>query len=922
MDHRFTDGNDTIIATNDTGYELGDRVFAGDGDDHISLGSGVIYVSESGNDTIIGQIDSGLAFWFDHGPSDINLVSGVVRDAHGGIDNVSGVTGLHLSSFGAKVVGSHLNEIVFYSGGDSDINLGGGELDKLIMTQWTYDQYELRTENESLYLTGEGNNLILRGVEQIEFKDRIVNTAVLDSTLYSTFKSDVWSFIETEIAPAYNYAGELTESQLVTHYAGQELVLDLDGDGDLDFFASISKGYASGIDTRTHFVVLENQDGKLVYNQEMSELTPFISSSRRMEVLNLSGYGDVIVSVAHDTTAEGETRFDIPWRLGDIAIIGTQPLKDVTEQVIPLGQLPYVSQTGRNTAVNAHSLAIGDVNGDGLEDIVVGDYSGPFVLLQTSFGNFTFEQSEFFKSLDVDWFEPTFSDATDAFLLDLYMADFNGDGFDDLIAGWGHAKVLSRIFFNDGSGDFSLQASTTLPVAVYGSDNSLHMETYAEDFDQDGDLDLVILQVRNEPWYSGNYLQFLVNDGSGNFTDETLQRFGDPIDQSDTFGSRLMSTDNWQIMDVNGDGFIDVLGHDLSTQQTPFVWLNLGNGAFTRLEIPADPITNRPLQWADFDQNGTLEFISFNSSWADETGTAVTYELSVYELAATAFNSQSHWLEQSAGDDELRATSQNDLIDGMEGTDTVLFPYASTDTILQFNTDGTLLLIDRNGNGGTDSLRNVELLRFSDRTLDMSNFSSAVQLSQVQLRQLAELYVAYFNRAPDSEGLLYWADKLADGKTLDQIAEYFFDQHETRSIYADPSDTDTFINSVYKNVLGRTPDAGGFTYWKEQLENSAFTEDAFVLKIINGAKSNPDSSEDVEYLAAKANLGLEYAVVKGLGSVEDAISVMNDFGDQNTFNLAAARNTIERCYIDAVDFGSDYFLIQLVGLVADPFNGA
>ncbi len=168
--------------------------------------------------------------------------------------------------------------------------------------------------------------------------------------------------------------------------------------------------------------------------------------------------------------------------------------------------------------------------------------------------------------------------------------------------------------------------------------------------------------------------------------------------------------------------------------------------------------------------------------------------------------------------------------------------------------------------------------------------------------------------------MIYWADKLAEGQTLEQIAEYFFDQDETRSIYTDPSDTDTFINSVYNNVLGRAPDASGSSYWKEQLENNAFTEGSFVLQIINGAKNNSDASEDVDYLAIKAKLGLDYAAVKGLGSVDHAISVMNEFGNQVTSDLVAARNTIERYYIDAVRTDSDDFLIQLVGMVADPFS--
>lgn len=65
---------------------------------------------------------------------------------------------------------------------------------------------------------------------------------------------------------------------------------------------------------------------------------------------------------------------------------------------------------------------------------------------------------------------------------------------------------------------------------------------------------------------------------------------------------------------------------------------------------------------------------------------------------------------------------------------------------------------------------------------------------------------------------------------------------------------------------------------------------------------------------------MDYAAVKGLGSVDHAISVMIEFGDQVTSDLVAARNTIERYYIDAVNTDSDDFLIQLVGVVADPFS--
>lgn len=43
---------------------------------------------------------------------------------------------------------------------------------------------------------------------------------------------------------------------------------------------------------------------------------------------------------------------------------------------------------------------------------------------------------------------------------------------------------------------------------------------------------------------------------------------------------------------------------------------------------------------------------------------------------------------------------------------------------------------------------------------------------------VAKLYVATFNRVPDSEGLDYWINN--SGLTLEEIAQSFFDQEETQ----------------------------------------------------------------------------------------------------------------------------------------------
>ena len=81
---------------------------------------------------------------------------------------------------------------------------------------------------------------------------------------------------------------------------------------------------------------------------------------------------------------------------------------------------------------------------------------------------------------------------------------------------------------------------------------------------------------------------------------------------------------------------------------------------------------------------------------------------------------------------------------------------------------------------------------------------------------LTKLYVATFDRSPDSDGLDYWLNQSA--LTLEQTAMSFFDQEETQTKYP-PSNTNTqFINTVYQNLFDREPDDDGFVYWLKALD--------------------------------------------------------------------------------------------------------
>ena len=266
-----------------------------------------------------------------------------------------------------------------------------------------------------------------------------------------------------------------------------------------------------------------------------------------------------------------------------------------------------------------------------------------------------------------------------------------------------------------------------------------------------------------------------------------------------------------------------------------------------------------------------------------------------------------------AGDDRIASGSGDDRIDGGEGIDTATYSGSQSNYKLTLGPSSTAIT-DRNGSEGTDTLINVEKLVFNGHALDLTNYSSLTQLNDAQFSDLAKVYVAYFNRAADAEGLYFWADKLAEGMDMETIASYFSQSAEAKALYPDTADTSAFVIAVYSNVLGRTPDLAGFDFWTTVLNNGTMQPATFVLSIIGGAQG-----ADITYLSNKADLGVYFAAIKGMSDVTDAQNVLNIFGDQAASNTVGAKTSVDGHYADATASGGGEFIFELVDIVNDPF---
>jgi hypothetical protein len=194
--------------------------------------------------------------------------------------------------------------------------------------------------------------------------------------------------------------------------------------------------------------------------------------------------------------------------------------------------------------------AWGDVDGDGLPDLYLGGPKGqPGRLL---LGRGVDDSGAPVFSLRM---RPPFTETTAYEDLGALFFDADGDGDLDLLVVSGSvecepgdASLADRLYFNDGSGEFT-HAPLHLPPPHGGSHASGGVAA-AADFDRDGDLDVFIggrVVPGEYPVAARNRL--LVNDGTGRFEDRSAD-FG--LAETGMVTAALWS-------DVDGDGWPDLL---------------------------------------------------------------------------------------------------------------------------------------------------------------------------------------------------------------------------------------------------------------------------------------------------------------------------------------------------------------------------
>ena len=103
------------------------------------------------------------------------------------------------------------------------------------------------------------------------------------------------------------------------------------------------------------------------------------------------------------------------------------------------------------------------------------------------------------------------------------------------------------------------------------------------------------------------------------------------------------------------------------------------------------------------------------------------------------------------------------------------------------------------------------------------------------LTTVQKLYIAYYGRAADAPGQNYWAGELDKaGGSLNGIIDAFSNAQEAKALYGSGTTVNERIAVLYQNILGRAPEANGLAYWAGEVTAGRLSLGNAALAILNG----------------------------------------------------------------------------------------
>lgn len=238
---------------------------------------------------------------------------------------------------------------------------------------------------------------------------------------------------------------------------------------------------------------------------------------------------------------------------------------------------------------------------------------------------------------------------------------------------------------------------------------------------------------------------------------------------------------------------------------------------------------------------------------------------------------------------------------------------APADTIANFSAPRNSFAIKRTSTsfsvtdkGIVASVTNLQptqtTVKFTDFTVSLLVGDKSKTIAAADLNTLIELYIAFFNRVPDAEGMIYWIDEIKGGKTIEQLADNFYTAaiaYSDLTGYSDTMSSADFVRKIYKNVLGRNEvDQTGLDYWTGELTSGRQSRGNLIRTIINSAhifKGDAEYGWVADLLDNKVIVGNYFSIQQGLNynSQTESISKGMEIAAAVTHtDISAAKNKI------------------------------
>ncbi|MBK9527132.1 MAG: VCBS repeat-containing protein [Acidobacteria bacterium] len=277
-----------------------------------------------------------------------------------------------------------------------------------------------------------------------------------------------------------------------------------------------------------------------------------------------NGTTDVSIGIATRSVAVGDFNGD---GIQDIAT-ANQSLNTVSIRLGD-GLGGFTGSTNVSVGSNTFSVAVGDFNGDGKQDIAAANFNSNTVSIRLGDGS-----GGFTGTTEINVGVAPASVA---------VGDFNGDGIQDIAAANGSSNTVS-IRLGDGSGGFT--GTTDVSVGVGP------LSVAVADFNVDGIQDIA---TANQ---AANTVSIRLGDGSGGFTGTTEVNVG--------LGPWTVA-----VGDFNGDGVQDIATSNFNGD-TVSIRIGNGSGGFTgttNVSVGVDPIS---VAVGDFNGDGIQDIAAAN----------------------------------------------------------------------------------------------------------------------------------------------------------------------------------------------------------------------------------------------------------------------------------------------------------------------